>query len=244
MKIVFYIFIILSSINATNFHTVFTQKIYLDKHCTGELSLQVGELDYLAKDPAKIIINYEVASKTKQYIFSDTSKKYPIYYFDKMLVNTKKSKIVNLTNSINIFDINNDGKNEIFIYGRSYYGINGYVGKVVILEENAYNAIQEIGIIETTNLSEIKYIEKENIIVVAQSIWDTKSVEYSKNAHRYKIDIYEIANKFNKVSILTTEKKYSDKNSSIIINILDKVLSKYDTYKKKYKKCPIKEKNL
>lgn len=232
MKFFIYILIMVSTIHAVELRTVFNQSIDLGENQTGELSLLVGELEYLAQDPAQIIIDYEVNATKKQFLYTDTSKKFPIYYFDKMLVNTKKDKIVDLSNKINIFDINNDGKNEIFIYGRSYYGMNGYVAKVVMLQQDKDNIIRQIGLIQTTNLSEIQYIEKENIIIVAQSIWGTQLEEHSKNMHRYEIDIYEIKNKLNKVSILTTQKKYNDQNSSVISDVLDRALSKYSTYQK------------
>ena len=228
----------ISTIQAGELHTVFNQSIDLSKNKTGKLSLLVGEREYLALNPALIMIDYEANATKRQFLFTDTatSKNFPIYYFDKMSVNTKKDKIVNLSNKINIFDINDDGKNEIFIYGRSYYGINGFVDKVVILQQDKDNIIQLMGLIQTTDLSEIKYIESENIIIVAQSIWESQwgsqLEEYSRNKHRYEIDIYEINNKLHKVPIFTTDKKYNDQNGSVISDVLDRAISKYHIYKK------------
>ena len=224
--------IIVSTINATALHTVLTEKIPLDQNHTGTLSLQMGHKTYLADQPARILIDYENNGTKKQFLFSDTATKFPIYYFDKMSIHSTKDALVDLTNQINLFDTNNDKKNEIFVYGNSYYGINGYVGKVVILTQDQNSTIKPMGLITTFNLAKIYYIKRENIIVVAQALWGSKTEESSKHKHHYQIDVYEMAYGLKKIPLFITERNYSDQHGFIIKDVIERIITQYNLKRK------------
>jgi len=234
MKIFLSILVMSVLLSATEFHTVFQKKIFLDKNTTGELVLQEESFQTLAEEPAKILINYEVNGTKKEYLFRDSSKKFPILYFDKPTYNTKIDESVNLVNSVNIFDIDSDGTNEMFLYGTSHYGGSGLVGKLLVLKKNKRGNVAKIGIIEAHDNFEMHYIKEENIIVAAQYIWRQGIEGHYGDTHRYKLDVYTLNDRLKKIPIYITEKKYNDQNSSIIDDNLEIVLAKYRIYNKNH----------
>ena len=213
--------------NQTAFQTVFQKNITLDAQTSALLQLKEEKTDQtLAEKPAKVLMDYDINGTKKRYLFTDTSKKFPILYFDAPTLNTKIDKRVNLVNRVNVFDTNDDGNNEIFVYGTSHYGGSGLVGKVLVFHKNIKGDIEKMGLIEARDNFEMEYLKKENIIVRAQFIWGEGEGHYG-DKHHYQIDIYELNNHFRHIPLMTTTKKYNDFNRTVIEDNIDSILKRY-----------------
>jgi len=210
--------------------TVQEVEVPISKEIKAHLTLKMGYKDYLATIPVLIKIDVKYPDTNATFTMMNFGK-FATYYFEKMPVNLEKKDIVELNDKINVFDINGDGLNEIFIYGSSYYGVNGYVGKLTVLSPNKYKDIRQLPDITTFNLAKIYYLKKDNIIVVAQAIWGTKEQERNKNSHKYSIDAYE-ADSFKKTTLFKTDKSFKDENGFSIESVIDKIHSKYKMLQK------------
>ena len=217
----------------TEFRTVFQKPIALDSQTQATLTLQEEKTEQeLLEEPAKILIDYESNGTKKQYIFTDKEKKFPLLYFDGLTLNTKIDKRVNLIGSVNCFDSDGNGNNEIFVYGTSHYGGSGLVGKVAVFHKNTKGEIEALGMVEGRDNFEINYIKKENIIVLAQYIWQLGVEGHYGDSHHYQLSVYELEDHLKEIPLFTTQKKYNDRNSSVIKDTLESVLAHYNQHKK------------
>lgn len=244
MKFLLLAFLLIIEIQAVQYKIVFEQKIHLNKNSIAYLKLYEENYESLAKKPAKIIIEHMVGGEKKEYSFSEvltdsnkyylstSSESFPIFYFKNITSNSKKNSIVDLVDSINVFDIDDNGNNEIFVYGTSHYGGSGSFGKVIIFEKDGDEIIQKASIIEANDNYEIKYYREENIIIVAQYIWRSGIEAHYGDYHRYKFYIYEIDTGFKKIPILLSQKKIHDEDENIIKQNLEDILTKYSLYKR------------
>lgn len=229
-------------VNAVEYKMVFNHNIYLDKKSEASLKLYEEKTQSFAQNPAKIVIEYIANNKKEQYSFSENlnhsnkyylstnSESFPIFYFKNITFNNKKKRIVNLVDSVNVFDIDGNGNNEVFVYGTSHYGGSGSFGKVVIFEKDGDKIIQKAPIIEANDNYEIKYYREKNIIIVAQYIWRGGIEAHYGDSHKYKFYIYEIDNSFRKIPILLSQKKIHDEDKNIIEQNLENILIKYSLY--------------
>lgn len=230
MKKILSIFICSLTLNAVEFKEVFNQKIKLDKNSEAILTLREEDTLEQNSNVARIVLNYSIYGKKKRYEFTDTSDYFPIYHFNKHAYNFKKRNIVDLTNGVNVFDVDNNGNNEIFIYGSSDYGGSGYFGKLIILEKNNSEIVQKTKIIKASDNFEIKYIKSDNIIIVAQYIWRNCIESHYGDKHYYKYIIYDIKKNFLKIPLLISKTKISDTYNNIIERDLIEIRKKYALY--------------
>ena len=216
--------------------TVFDKKISLDAHTPAVLQLREEKTDHtLAQIPAEILIRYDINGTTRQYRFVDNAGKFPVFYFNTPTLHTDIDKRVNLVNRVNVFDADDDGNNEIFVYGTSSYGGSGMVGKVFVFHKNAQGEIEKIGEVEARDNFEIEYIQKENIIVVAQFIWGEGEGHYG-DRHYYQIDAYALGDHLKRIPLMKTQKRYLDFNRTVIEDNIDTILNVYRKSQKHHTK--------
>lgn len=234
MKIILFFCFSLFALHAVEYATVYNKKIHIAKHIDVELILKEEKSKHLLEEPAKIIINYDLNQTHTSYTFDDNSTNFPILYFDNLSLNYDLQKSVQLVNSVNVLDVDNDGKNEIFVYGTSHYGGSGLVGKVVVFKYIKPDKIKKIAIIKATDNFEIKYFPKENIIVVAQYIWRMGIEGHYGDKHAYQFFVYDIKNNFQRIPLFISHKKFNDQNRHIIEDNLDEIIAKYKSYIKQH----------
>lgn len=238
-KIFLILYLFVFELQAIEYKMVFEHSVNLNKNNNAILKLYEENAKSLASIPAKIIIEennkkytfVESSTNKFKYYFSTHSKDFPLFYFKNTTFNNQKNNIVNLVGGVNVFDIDNNGNNEVFVYGTSHYGGSGSYGKVLIFEKNKDAIILKAPIIEANDNYEIKYYQKENIIIVAQYIWRGNIEAHYGDLHRYKFYIYEINNDFKKIPIFLSKKKFNDENTKIIEDNLADILYKYSLYK-------------
>jgi len=216
---------------STSYNVVFEKSIYLDKENRVKLKLLEEKSKEMLEKPAKVQITSEDGA-TELYSFEDDDKNFPIYYFDKLKLNTQTKKLVNLKSSVNVFDVDKNGKNEIFIYGASYRASGDSVGKILILEKENGNVTQQVPLIEAYNNYEMKYYPKEQIIIVAQNIQRYKLESRVGDSYTYQFYIYDVKNNFKKIPIMLSKNKLDSNDKNLIEKSLNKILNKYHQYKK------------
>jgi len=223
---------VLTFLNGTEYISVFQQQLKLNKETNVTLILQQEKSDNLLVNPAKIIISYNKNATRKKYIFEDNCTKFPILYVHDTFQNKHHSSIISLVNTVNILDMDDDGTNEIFIYGSSHYGGSGLMGKVAIFKYDKAKTIHLLGVISATDNFEIQYLKQEHIIILAQYIWRSGIEGHYGDKHKYQFYIYEYKDKLKKIPIYLSNKKINDRNNHIIQDNLSTILKKYKAYKK------------
>lgn len=219
---------------ASDYKTVFDKNIHIDKNHKIQLKLFQENIllgDYSNK-PAKLEVYSLNDSAKKLYTFVDQDEDFPLYYYNGVTFNNKKKSLVNLLHAVNVFDIDNDGKNEILIAGEHYEMMGGSSSKIIILGEENDKIIQKTLPIVGDTLCDIQYSKKENVIILAQSSYTAElqdDVTYAF-AHYY---IYDIEDNFKKISLFKSDKKvkWLSTGSDVIKQNLSEILKKYKKLK-------------
>ena len=185
----------------------------------------------MSKEPAKLKIT-SLDGTTELYSFQDKSKDFKINHFDELKFNTQLKKLVNLKSSVNVFDADDNGKNEIFVYGASYQTMGDSVGKLLILEKEKDGIVQQAPLIEASNNFEMKYYAKESLIIVAQNIQRSGIEVRLGDSYTYQFYIYDVKDNFKKLPILLSKEKLDSNKKNLIDKSLNKILSKYHQYQK------------
>ena len=168
-------------------------------------------------------------NNTMDFSFTDPENDWPVYVWPDSAVNTVVSDFTSLTRN-NVFDLDGNGQNEVFVYGESSHGSGYPLKKVFSFEESGGKMAQKYPVFSAVKNSYIIYYRPKKIVIIAQYIGNF----VSDGDGYYEFFISEQSNGFEeKLKLAITKKRHTTEYGEDVIeeNIGD-IADKYDLYKK------------
>ena len=212
-RLLFFTILISSLLSSNEFKTIFQKSFLLDD--------ETIKLELI--NPPKLKITHQDNKIITQNL--------PFDFFNDLEQNSKKGIVLDLTSSVNIFDIDYNGKKDIIIFGGSYQSVSETTANLIILEERNGKFIQKLSI-NATNNYEIKYYSNEDIIILAQNIQRLGLESRFGDSYIYQFYVYDTRDNFKKIPLMLSNKKLNSNHKDLIEQNLKEIIKKYHTYKR------------
>ena len=206
---------------------VFNETITLGKEDKVLLSLYEEDAGEFIEKPAKVKIFASKSSKELLYEYTDDGYT-PFLYFNKPKLIRKKSDIMDLSQGVHVFDIDDDGKNEIFIQGNYHQQVGDSLYRLLILEAPYGAFVLKSNILESPNFP-LYYLAKENKVLFSVPL-HRRGIETRYDKHKFRFYLYDIKT-FSKIPLLISKEKF-DTEDKVVEKNIDAIRAKLALYQK------------